>query len=70
VSHFFWFVFGFLLLVSYVGLELQKYLHGEEITVNCPNGWAVVTVNGCSVGGVKVVNGKAKNHYPKGLRTL
>jgi NOL1/NOP2/sun family putative RNA methylase len=51
-------------------LELQKYLHGEEITVDCKNGWAVVTVSGCSVGGVKVVNGKAKNHYPKGLRTL
>ncbi len=51
-------------------LELQKYLHGEEISVNCENGWAVVTVNGCTLGGVKVVNGKAKNHYPKGLRTL
>ena len=50
--------------------ELQKYLHGEEIEVDCENGWAVITVNGCSVGGVKVVNGKAKNHYPKGLRTL
>ena len=37
----------------------------------CPafeNGWAVVLVNDCSVGGVKIVNGFAKNHYPKGLR--
>lgn len=49
-------------------IEIKKYLHGEEIDVNCENGWAVITVNGCSVGGVKVVNGKAKNHYPKGLR--
>lgn len=49
--------------------EIKKYLHGEEIDVDCPNGWAVVTVDGCSVGGAKVVNGKAKNHYPKGLRT-
>lgn len=48
--------------------EIIKYLHGEEIEVNCANGWAVVTVNDCSLGGVKVVNGKAKNHYPKGLR--
>ncbi len=48
--------------------ELKKYLHGDEIDVNCENGWAVITVNGCTVGGVKVVNGKAKNHYPKGLR--
>ena len=48
--------------------EIIKYLHGEEISADCPNGWAVVTVDGCAVGGVKVVNGTAKNHYPKGLR--
>ena len=49
--------------------DLKKYLHGEEFTTDCENGWAVVTVNGCSIGGVKVVSGRAKNHYPKGLRT-
>lgn len=49
--------------------DIKKYLHGEEITVNCENGWAVVMVDGCAVGGAKVVNGIAKNHYPKGLRT-
>lgn len=49
--------------------EIKKYLHGEEFETDCPNGWAVVTVDGCAVGGVKVVNGRAKNHYPKGLRT-
>lgn len=49
-------------------LEIAKYLHGEEFDTDCQNGWAVVTVNGCTVGGVKVTNGKAKNHYPKGLR--
>ncbi len=49
--------------------ELKKYLHGEEFGTDCENGWAVVTVDGCTVGGVKVVNGRAKNHYPKGLRT-
>lgn len=49
--------------------ELKKYLHGEEFETDCQNGWSVVTVNGCSVGGVKVVSGRAKNHYPKGLRT-
>lgn len=48
--------------------EIKKYLHGEEFSTTCENGWAVVTVNGCSLGGVKVVNGRAKNHYPKGLR--
>lgn len=48
--------------------EIKKYLHGEEFETSCPNGWAVVTVSGCAVGGAKVVNGRAKNHYPKGLR--
>ncbi len=48
--------------------RLQKYLRGEQIEVDCQNGWAVVTLNGCPVGGVKVVSGVAKNHYPKGLR--
>ncbi len=49
-------------------VELMKYLHGEEFDTECDNGWAVVMVNGCAVGGVKVSNGRAKNHYPKGLR--
>lgn len=48
--------------------EMRKYLHGEEIEVDCDNGWAVITTKGCSIGGVKVVSGRAKNHYPKGLR--
>ena len=48
--------------------EMKKYLHGEEIDVDCDNGWAVITTKGCSIGGVKVVSGRAKNHYPKGLR--
>ena len=48
--------------------EVKKYLHGEEFDTTCENGWAVVMLNGCSLGGVKVVNGRAKNHYPKGLR--
>ncbi len=50
--------------------ELERYLRGEEIPVDCENGWAVITTKGCSVGGVKVVAGRAKNHYPKGLRKL
>jgi NOL1/NOP2/fmu family ribosome biogenesis protein len=49
--------------------EVKKYLHGEEISVSCENGWAVVTVDGCTLGGIKVSGGKGKNHYPKGLRT-
>ncbi|MBR4868333.1 MAG: methyltransferase domain-containing protein [Clostridia bacterium] len=50
--------------------RLTQYLRGEEITTDSPNGWAVVTVMGCTLGGVKVSGGKAKNHYPKGLRLL
>ncbi len=50
------------------GDEVKKYLRGEEIDTDSPNGWAVVTVDGCTLGGAKVVNGRAKNHYPKGLR--
>ena len=48
--------------------SLAKYLHGEEIDADCENGWAVVLVDGVALGGAKVVNGRAKNHYPKGLR--
>ncbi len=48
--------------------DVKRYLHGEEIDTSCENGWAVITVCGCALGGVKVVDGKAKNHYPKGLR--
>ena len=50
--------------------QIRKYLHGEEIETDCQNGWAVVLVDGCAVGGAKVVSGIAKNHYPKGLRIL
>ncbi len=48
--------------------RLKKYLHGEEIAVDCQNGWAVVTVDGVALGGGKAINGVLKNHYPKGLR--
>lgn len=50
--------------------ELERYLRGEEISVDCENGWAVITTEGCTVGGVKVSAGRAKNHYPKGLRKI
>lgn len=50
--------------------DLARYLHGEEISTDCENGWAVITTHGCTVGGIKVVSGRAKNHYPKGLRKV
>ncbi|MBQ6826129.1 MAG: NOL1/NOP2/sun family putative RNA methylase [Clostridia bacterium] len=48
--------------------KLEKYLHGEEISADIENGYVVITFNGAAVGGGKAVNGKIKNHYPKGLR--
>ncbi len=48
--------------------ELKKYLRGEEFETKMQNGWAVVMVDGFTLGGAKIVNGRAKNHYPKGLR--
>ena len=50
--------------------DIIKYLHGEEIKTDCTNGWAAVTICGVALGGAKVSNGTAKNHYPKGLRIL
>lgn len=50
--------------------ELKKYLHGEELVkeLSVTKGYGVVTFNGYAVGGVKIVNNKLKNLYPKGLR--
>ena len=48
--------------------EAESYLKGNTIPCSCENGWAAVLVDGCTLGGVKAVNGTAKNHYPKGLR--
>ena len=50
--------------------RLNAYLHGAEIDTDAENGWAVVTTNGIPLGGAKVVDGRAKNHYPKGLRLV
>ncbi len=50
--------------------EAETYLKGNTIPCGCENGWAVVTVDGCTLGGAKAVNGTAKNHYPKGLRKV
>lgn len=50
--------------------ELSAYLSGEEISApdGTENGWCVLTYKGSSLGGGKVVGGRIKNHYPKGLR--
>lgn len=49
--------------------ELLSYLHGDTVIAQAQSeGYGVVTVLGAPIGGIKVVGGVAKNHYPKGLR--
>ena len=48
--------------------RVAKYLRGETIEADLPNGWGVLLVEGCPLGGFKAVDGVLKNHYPKGLR--
>lgn len=50
--------------------QAKKYIHGETVPCEFESGWCAVTVEGCTLGGAKAVGGIAKNHYPKGLRTL
>lgn len=45
-----------------------SYLLGNPFQTSSQNGWAVVTYLGYPLGWVKVTNGTAKNHLPKGLR--
>lgn len=49
--------------------DVSTYLHGGTLTTTLANGYAVLMIEGAAVGGIKVVDGVAKNHYPKGLRT-
>lgn len=51
--------------------EIKKFLHGEEIEINSEvKGYTAICVNGITVGFGKASNGRLKNKYPKGLRTL
>ena len=50
---------------------IRAYLHGEEIDVPHElSGYAAVAVSGMTTGFGKASNGRLKNKYPKGLRTL
>ncbi len=50
-------------------IQKDKYLHGEVLEVDQKyNGYCTVSYYGLTLGFVKVNNGQAKNHYPKGLR--
>ena len=49
--------------------ELKKYMHGEELSTDISaKGYGVVIVGGFAVGGVKIVQNRLKNLYPRGLR--
>lgn len=49
--------------------RVKQYLTGYEIEDNqVKDGWGVILIEGCPVGGFKATKGKLKNHYPKGLR--
>ncbi len=47
---------------------LHAYLQGHPMPHSGPNGWLLVTVDGFGLGWGKRVNGRIKNHYPRGLR--
>ncbi len=48
--------------------RITAYLRGETFPCDLADGWGCVMVAGCPLGGIKVTDGVAKNHYPKGLR--
>ncbi|MBR2375125.1 MAG: RsmF rRNA methyltransferase first C-terminal domain-containing protein [Clostridia bacterium] len=56
------------LSLSETDARVEKYLRGETIDGELPNGWCLVCVDGYPLGLGKAVNGMIKNHLPKGLR--
>lgn len=49
--------------------RVEQYIRGLEIDAgDACDGYAAVLYCGCAIGGAKVSGGRAKNHYPKGLR--
>lgn len=48
--------------------QASAYLHGDTFPLQGPSGFRIVSYKGMNLGWVKLVNGMAKNHYPKGLR--
>ncbi len=51
--------------------RIARYLRGEEIAAPelvGKNGYAALLYEGAPLGGAKAVDGRLKNHYPKGLR--
>ncbi len=50
-------------------INVKKYFGGEELETEMPGkGFVNLTHCGCNLGGGKLVSGRVKNYYPKGLR--
>jgi len=50
--------------------NVRKYLRGETLDVDLPDGFGALMINGCPLGGFKISKSKFKNYYPKGLRNF
>lgn len=50
--------------------ELAAYWQGLDLPNAGPDGWLPVAVDGFVLGWGKRVNGRLKNHYPRGLRRI
>ncbi len=48
--------------------DAKKYVHGDVFDLDRSDGFYIVSYDGRNLGYVKVTQGIAKNHYPKGLR--
>ncbi len=63
---------GFKTKIELSDENLKKYLHGEEvmcdITPQNSGSYVVLTYNNLPIGGGKLVGGRIKNLYPKGMR--
>ncbi len=54
-----------------LGIEQSEtYLRGDTVECALANGWCVVGVEEFPLGMGKIVNGRVKNHLPKGLRKI
>jgi NOL1/NOP2/fmu family ribosome biogenesis protein len=50
--------------------EIAAYWQGLDFAYAGPDGWLLVAVDGFVLGWGKRVNGRLKNHYPRGLRRI
>lgn len=48
--------------------RIAAYLGGHDLANDGPDGWVLVTVDEHALGWAKRVQGRLKNHYPRGLR--